>query len=278
MEVILNKPLNKLTIREIAALSGVPAGTLRMWEERHGFPRPQRLPSGHRRFSSDQADQIRAVVAAREAGLSLPAAIERVAGAPSERTESLYGMLRLRRPELAPELIPKARMTALSHAIEDECLARAHAPVLIGSFQRERFFRVEQARWEGFASTAAVAVAFAGFETRTDTQPVRLRLERDHPLNREWAIVCLAPGASAALAGWEPPGQQGGERRFEAIWTVDPELVWEAVDTAASLAEHQAPAVADRIRRAAGPRPAPSGPEVRGVAALARRMVSYVSE
>jgi DICT domain-containing protein len=270
-----------LTIREIAARSGVPAGTLRMWEERYGFPKPQRLPSGHRRFTQDHADQVRAVVAAREAGLSLPAAIERVVGAPRERSESLYGLLRLRRPELAPELIPKPRMTALSHAIEDECLARGHAPVLIGSFQRERFFRTEEPRWRGFAATAAVAVAFADFETRSDTQPFQIHVERDHQLNREWAIVCLAPGASAALAGWEPPGQDDvadADRQFEAIWTVDPELVYEAADAAAHLAERASAEIADEIRSALGPRPAPSGPDVRGVAALARRMVSYVTE
>jgi DICT domain-containing protein len=268
-------------MREVAARSGVPAGTLRMWEERYGFPKPQRLPSGHRRFTEEQADAVRAVVAARDSGLSLPAAIERVTGAPQERRESLYGVLRLRRPELPPELIPKKRMIALSHAIEDECLGRAHTPVLIGSFQRERFFRSAESRWRGFAATAAVAVAFADFDTRTDTQPLQLHVERDHQLNREWAIVCFAPGASAALAGWEPPGQDDvpdAERRFEAIWTVDPELVYEAADAAASLAEREAPAVAEKIRNSLGPRPAPSGPDVRGVAALARRMVSYVTE
>lgn len=270
-----------LTIREVATRSGVPAGTLRMWEERYGFPQPQRLPSGHRRFTDDQVDAVRAVVAAREAGLSLPAAIQRVAGAPQERRDSLYGLLRLRRPELAPELIPKPRMVALSHAIEDECLARAHAPVLIGSFQRERFFRAEEPRWSGFARTAAVAVAFADFETDTESRPVQLNVAREHQLNREWALVCFAPGASAALAGWEPPGQDDvpdRERQFEAIWTVDPELVFEAADAAATLAERESPEAAERIRSALGPRPAPSGPEVRGVAALARRMVSYVSE
>lgn len=270
-----------MTIREVAARSGVPAGTLRMWEERYGFPKPQRLPSGHRRFSDDQVDAVRAVVAAREAGLSLPAAIERVSGAGEDRRDSLYGLLRLRRPELAPELIPKPRMIALTHAIEDECLSRAHAPVLIGSFQRERFFRIEEPRWRGFAETAAAAVAFADFETNATTQPMQVRVERDHQLNREWAIVCLAPAASAALAGWEPPGQDhvpDAERRFEAIWTVDPELVYEAVDAAASIAERAEPAIAERIRGAVGARPAPSGPEVRGVAALARRMVSYVSD
>src|SRR6476620_9630365 len=99
-----------LTIREVAARTGVPAGTLRMWEERYGFPKPRRLPSGHRRFTEEQVDHVRAVVAARDAGLSLPAAIARVSGARQERHESLYGLLRLCRPELAPELIPKARM------------------------------------------------------------------------------------------------------------------------------------------------------------------------
>jgi DICT domain-containing protein len=172
-------------------------------------------------------------------------------------------------------------MIALSHAIEDECLARAHAPVLIGSFQRERFFRTEEPRWKAFAQTAAVAVAFADFETRTDTEPVQIHVDRDDQLNREWAIVCCAPGATAALAGWEPPGQDDvpdAQRRFEAIWTVDPELVYEAADAAAALAERADAATGERIRDALGPRPAPSGPEVRGVAALARRMVSYVSE
>lgn len=270
-----------LTIREFAARTGVPAGTLRMWEERYGFPKPQRLPSGHRRFTDDQVDVVRAVVGARDSGLSLPAAIERATGSPREAPQSLYALLRLRRPELTPELVPKPRMIALSHAIEDECFTRAHAPVLIGSFQREKFYVVERPRWKGFATTASVAVAFADFDTRTDTNPLQIHVELDHQLNREWAIVCFAAGASAALAGWEPPGQDDvadSRRQFEAIWTVDPELVYEAADAAAALAERAAPEIAQQIRDALGPRPAPSGADVRGVAALARRMVSYVTQ
>lgn len=273
--------MNSLSIRDVAARSGVPAGTLRMWEERYGFPAPQRLPSGHRRYSDRDIDAVRAVVAARESGLSLPAAIERAASGAGERRDSLYGLLRLRRPELVPELIPKPRMTALSHAIEDECLARAHAPVLIGSFQRERFYRLAEPRWRGFARTAAIAVALADFDTHLDRTPAQVHVGRDEPLSNEWAIVCHAPGTSACLAGWEPPGQDGvpdARRRFEAIWTVDPELVWEATDAAAALCEQRAPELAASIRESMGPRPAPSTPEVRGVAALARRMVSYVAE
>lgn len=252
-----------------------------MWEERYGFPSPQRLPSGHRRYSDRDIDAVRAVVAARESGLSLPAAIDRAAGGAGEPLDSLYGLLRLRRPELGPDLIPKPRMTALSRAIEDECLARAHAPVLIGSFQRERFYRLVEPRWTGFARTAAVAVALADFRTDLNARPSEVHVGRNEPLSNEWAIVCHAAGASACLAGWEPPGQDhvpDDERRFEAIWTVDPELVWEATDAAAALCEREAPELSQRIRESMGTRPAPSGPDVRGIAALARRMVSYVAE
>ena len=44
-----------LTIREMAARTGVPQGTLRMWETRYGFPVPERLPSGHRRYPESRS-------------------------------------------------------------------------------------------------------------------------------------------------------------------------------------------------------------------------------
>ena len=267
-----------LAIAELSRLTGVAPGTLRIWEERHGFPAPQRLPSGHRRYSHADVDRIRAVVAARESGLSLAAAIERATGA--ERGQSIHSLLRLRRPELAPERVPKPRMAALSHAIEDECIPRARGAVLVGSFQRARFYRAAQPRWEGFADTAAVAVALADFDTDLSRRPLEIRVDRDHPLSQEWAVVCYAPGATACLAGWEPPGQSGRpdhEREFELIWTVDPELVHEAAQAAADIVAAQAPEAAERIRSALGPAPAPGSTEVRGVAALARRMVSYVT-
>ncbi len=39
-----------LTIGALAERTGMQPATLRMWEQRHGFPRAQRLPSGHRRY------------------------------------------------------------------------------------------------------------------------------------------------------------------------------------------------------------------------------------
>lgn len=261
------------SIAELSRATGVPAGTIRMWEERHAFPVPQRLPSGHRRYTQADVERIRAVVAARESGLSLPAAIER-AGEPA-RAHSIHALLRLRRPELAPERVPKSRMLALSHAIEDECIPRAQAPVLVGSFQRARFYREAQARWREFARGAAVAVALADFDTSLSRRPLEVRVDRGHPLEREWAVVCYAPGAAACLSGWEVPGT--ARREFELIWTVDPELVHEAALAAADVAAVHSRKAAERIRAAVGPPPPPSSAETRGVAALAARMVAYVT-
>jgi len=39
-----------LSIGELAQRTGMPAATLRSWEDRYGFPRPPRLARGHRRY------------------------------------------------------------------------------------------------------------------------------------------------------------------------------------------------------------------------------------
>ncbi len=67
-----------LTIREVVKLTGVEAPTLRMWEQRHGFPAPERLPSGHRRYSRADVEGIKQVLRDRAAGLELRAAIGNV--------------------------------------------------------------------------------------------------------------------------------------------------------------------------------------------------------
>lgn len=138
---------NYLTISELVRHTGVAEPTLRMWERRHGFPTPTRTPSGHRRYSEAQIEQVRRVVSGRAAGLSLKAAIERVQNTPAPENLSFFATMRRQPSELQPRLIGKPAMIALSHAIEDESLARAERQVLFASFQRERFYRQAQARW-----------------------------------------------------------------------------------------------------------------------------------
>src|SRR3954471_7577970 len=135
-----------------------------MWETRYGFPVPERLPSGHRRYSDDDVQRVRQVSRDREAGMSMPAAIERAQQIAGEPEPSIFAAVRRRRPDLQPYLLAKRTLIGLSHAIEDECAARAERPVLFASFQRERFYRDAEPRWRDIASTAHCAIVFADFD------------------------------------------------------------------------------------------------------------------
>jgi DICT domain-containing protein len=272
-----------LTIREVARQTGVPEGTLRMWETRYGFPVPERLPSGHRRYTDDDVQRVRQVSRDREAGMSMPAAIERAEQLASEPEPSIFAGVRRRRPDLQPYLLAKRTLIALSHAIEDECAARAEKPVLFGSFQRERFYRNAEARWRDLARTSAAAVVFADFDVKHTPEhaPAELPIDRSDPLGREWSLICDAPGYAAFLAAWERPGQDSVpdlERRFETVWSVEPRLVREAARIAAGLVERTAPELVDPIVERLRHTPPPSADELRLFGALTNRMVAYVGQ
>jgi DICT domain-containing protein len=270
-----------LTIREMAARTGVAQGTLRMWETRYGFPVPQRLPSGHRRYPESQVALVQQVARDRAGGLTMRAAIERARRAEAVPEESIFAGLRRRRPDLVPYLLPKRTLIALSHAIEDECASRAERPVLFGSFQRERFYRDAEARWRELARTAQLAVVFADFAERRDPEgaPVEVPIDRSDPLGREWSLVCDAPEYAACLSAWEPPGQdrtRDRERRLETIWSVEPLVVREAARISKGIAERTAPDAVAAVGELLESSPPPSGEEFRLVSALTNRMVAYV--
>jgi DNA-binding transcriptional MerR regulator len=60
-----------------AALTGVSRDRLRTWERRYGFPVPHREGAGPRRYRLEDIQRVVAVRRAAEAGVPLPAAIER---------------------------------------------------------------------------------------------------------------------------------------------------------------------------------------------------------
>ncbi len=135
------------------------------------------------------------MLAERERGLSLPAAIEQVRAAPAAAEQSLFATLRRARPELVPYVLPKRSLIALSHAIEDELCARAGTPVLFAAFQRVRFYRTAVRRWGELARTAELAVAFGGLQAGAHSVSTRSASCR-WPATRR----CGASGRSSARA------------------------------------------------------------------------------
>ncbi len=235
--------MSDFSIGDVVDRTGVAEGTLRMWERRHGFPRPARLASGHRRYSEQDLEAVRKIVRERAAGVTLPSAIER-AKRPVAAAPSLFAWMRDAHPDLAPQLLSRPTMLALSRAIEDECLARAERPLLFASFQRERYYRDQEARWLELARAADLACVFADFAEPCSplVGPVEIRLAPESPMVREWAIVCDAPGHGVCLTGWELPvatRARGAARRFETLWSVEPEVVRGAARACAAMAQFQ---------------------------------------
>jgi MerR family transcriptional regulator, light-induced transcriptional regulator len=271
-----------LAIKDVAARTGIAAGTIRMWEQRYGFPQPQRTSAGYRVYSEDDVEALRRVLAYRERGLSVPAAIDR-ARASDIATDrpSLYGVLAGGESPPPSQVLSKRTLIAVSHAIEDETISRAAAPVVVASFQSERNYRAVEHRYRAIARTADAVLVFADFPALGggDGEPVEVPLERADGLGNEWAVVIDAPGYGACLLAWEQPssGEMPDlERRFEAIWTLDPRVVRRAAQVGATLARRADAALGERMDGLLAERPLALEQPAPGLTAVTNRIVGYL--
>jgi DICT domain-containing protein len=254
-----------------------------MWEARHGFPQPDRSDGGHRRYQPEEVDRVQRVAAERQAGLALPLAIRRVRDQEPLEDVSLFAELRRLHPELTPRTLTKRAMIGLSFAIEDETMARAERPILCGAFQRQRFYRQVQHRWQELARTAFASFVFADFTRvrRPATSPMEVPLASGSPMMREWLLVSWDQRLAVCLVGWELPEQRqpaDSGRRFEAVWTLETDLVRRAAHLCVGRVAGLAPALAatarERIDSLTGPGAAE---QLRAAAALTTRMAEHLA-
>src|SRR5262245_33642303 len=125
-----------MKIGEIASRSGLPASTLRFYENEGLLPRPVRV-SGKRVYAEESLDRIAFVHFAREAGFTIPE-IRKLTGA-SKKSSPLSARLRTlaaAKIREIDEVIERAEMMKklLSHALACSCLD----PVECGSRIRKR--------------------------------------------------------------------------------------------------------------------------------------------
>lgn len=269
-----------LSIGDLAHRTGVPISTLRSWEKRYGFLQPDRSAGEHRRYSEADVEAVLEVLAHRRGGLSLAAAVQR-ADTPPVRSRSVFAELRRRHPSLRPQVLSRRTLVSMSHAIEDECCARAAAPVLFGAFQRERFLRASYDRWRELARTAQSTVVFAELDhpaPATRGAPIEVPVPSDSPLNREWVLVCDALDLPACLIAVERPGQDPGSahRTFEAVWSVDPQVVRDASRIAAALADDLRPEWREVVDLPPQPDPPGASEDLHRATELFDRMVAYI--
>ena len=274
-----------LSISEVAEQSGLAAGTIRMWEQRYGFPEPSRTDAGYRVYVEGDVEALRRVMAYRHRGLSVPAAIERAreTGGPSDHP-SIYAAVASSDHGGRPQVLRKSTLVAISRAIEHETLAQAAAPVLFGAFQQERFYREVEPRYRRIAQFSDAAVAFADFDEvhRPPGGPIEVPIAPEDKLGNEWAVIIDAPGYATCLLAWELPGTivpgdaNDMRRRFEAIWTLNPRAVRKAAQVAARLAGRADPELGARLEKLLDERPLAREEPSPTVTALTNRMVSYM--
>jgi DICT domain-containing protein len=171
-------------------------------------------------------------------------------------------------------ILKKATLVALSKAIEHEALALAAAPIVFGAFQQERFYRRVERRYRRLALHADAAAVFADFPDgvrHPDGAPAEIPIGCDD-----------APGYAACLLAWEQPGvtEPGGpddpDRRFEAIWTIDPQATRRAAQVAARLVSRADAPFGERLQELLTDRPLALEEPAPALTALTNRMVAYL--
>lgn len=273
----------ELSIREVAERTGLPAGTIRMWERRHGLPQPRRAASGYRQYTTDDVELLLRALAHRREGLSVAAALARAAEAHAHPSDhpSVFAAVAAAANGGRPQMVSKAVLLALSRAIEDETLARAAAPLLFAAFQRERFFRQAEPRYRRLSERADAAVVFADFPAPAFPEggPVELPISTGDALGSEWAVIVDAPGLAACLVGWEQPVARGGDGRrdFEMLWTADPRATRRAAETCARIAARADLAYGAKLEALLADRPLALEQPAPALTALTNRMVSYLA-
>ena len=287
-------PSGSLTIGDLAQRTGLSPATLRMWEQRHGFPLPQRLESGHRRYLESDVAAVSDVVRRRDSGVRLDVAIADALARVEPGSLSVYAELRRKHPHLSVQRLHKRTLLALSWAIEDEFCAKAERAMIFGAFQHERYYAAASSRWHELALVSRSAFAFAqpeeptGFAPATSVStsqrgraagPVLVPLPADEPLAREWAVICDAVELPAALTAWELPGQADvpeRERVFESMLTVDPVAVRDAARVCAGVAERAGAPEAAPALYALADQPRAGVADLAAVSAMLGRVLSYV--
>jgi MerR family transcriptional regulator, light-induced transcriptional regulator len=259
-----------------------------MWEQRYSFPEPERTPAGYRLYDEEDVEALRRVAALRERGLSVPAAIERartVTGATDR--PSIFGAIACGDGAIQVRSLRKSTLIAISRGIEDETLARAAGPVVVAAFQAERNYRAVEHRYRRLAQVADACVVFADFAdpAQEDGAPVQVPITPDDSLGNEWAVVVDAPGYAACLLAWETPESQRDqhdlpdrERRFESLWTLDPQVVRRAALVGAALVSRSAPAMGQRMERLLNDRALAVEAPAPALTALTNRILGYLED
>ncbi|MBE9177709.1 GAF domain-containing protein [Oculatella sp. LEGE 06141] len=196
-------------------------------------------------------------------------------------------------PSLRPQIYFKSSLTALSHAMEDLVLAGSASsqPLVIASFQRERFYRQEAHRYERVAALSPQVYVLAAPETsfsNDSKQYETIAFEPTDQLSHEWHLVVISDQYSACLICRErqvlspemsdEPLHMDQTRRFEGVWTFDRQVSCQAADILLNRIQVYRPELKAKIQKARAKLIAevPSGVREVDPDPFAQRLITYL--
>lgn len=119
-------------------------------------------------------------------------------------------------------------LLAISRQLEKEALALNEPPVVIASFQEERFFTLQTKRlYSELAERASFVAALGVGMSREPVPGVRgASLLSDDPLRGEWVVLVVGSHFSAVFAGRDLGDDVANvERRFDLVLTYERDVV-----------------------------------------------------
>jgi len=204
-----------LKTSEAAAMLNVSPNTLRTWERRFGFPKPQRSPGRHRLYTHGEIAGLRDAL---QEGLSISSAVSRAREGLTADTHSLVGALASFEPERAD--------AAMEAVIALRSVDRAIEEVLLPSLEETgRRHGLDSAAWAFAAGWGAGWLRRARRLASPPALPASIivgdasrdELDASAPAIRALEVLCLrggigvlglsargAGGMTEALAGRRP--------------------------------------------------------------------------
>jgi DICT domain-containing protein/signal transduction histidine kinase len=176
--------------------------------------------------------------------------------------ESVLSELLRQMPQLRSHLYFKSSLTALSHAMEDRVLAGTDRPLLIASFQQEKFYRQEAHRYRRLGEISDQVYVVAAPDNQFSDLVEEYELvpfAQTDALANEWHLIAIGAQSAACLICREkivPPSEIpvlpeiDPSRRFEGIWTFDRQVAIAAAHILLDRIQGYRPELAAKIAQA----------------------------